>query len=113
MWKFLLGALALTSTFDSSYQKRRQKYNLAVANHRRLLDGMIANYIRLIKLDPIAECGVADGLEARFHIYSEEDIVYILDGIYEELPEAADRIFDMFAEMPVLPEVRGYGIEFV
>ena len=53
MWKFLLGAWALTSTFDSTYEKRRQKYNLAVANHRRHLDDKISNYIRLIKLDPM------------------------------------------------------------
>jgi hypothetical protein len=113
MWKFLLGAWALASVCDNKYEKRKQKYNQAVANHRRLLDEKIANYIRLIRLDPIAEQGMADGLAASFHIFSQEDIVYILDGISVELPEAADRIFDMFAEMPVLPEVRGYGIEFV
>lgn len=113
MWKFLVGAWALTTAIDSKYEKRRRKYNQAVANHRRLLDEKIANYIRLIKIDPIAEQGTADGLEARFDIYSEEDIEYILDGIAEELPEAADRIFNMFAEMPVLPEPRGYGIDFV
>lgn len=113
MWKFLLGAWALTSAVDSSYNKRRRKYNQLVANHRRLLDKKIANYIRLIKLDPIAEQGMADGLETSFHIYSSEDIDYILNGIYQELPEAACRIADMFAEMPVLPQPRGFGIEFV
>jgi hypothetical protein len=113
MWKFLLGAWVLTSTIDSSYNKRRRNYNQLVANHRRLLDEKIKNYIRLIKLDPIAEHGVADGLEYNFHIYSSEDIDYILNGIYEELPEAACRIAQLFAEMPVPPQPRGFGIEFV
>ena len=113
MWKYLLGAWALTSTIDSTYQKRRQKYNLEVAKHRQRLDEKIADYIRLIKLDSIAERGVADGLEHIFHIFSLEDIEYILNGIYEELPEAACRIAKMIDEMPVTPVERGYGIEFV
>ena len=113
MWKFLLGAWLFTSVFSDSNEKRRRNYNKLVANHRRLLDKKISNYIRLIKLDSIAEFGVADGLEHNFHIYSSEDIDYILCGIYEELPEAACRIAQMFDEMPVHPQPRGYGIEFV
>ena len=113
MWQYLLGAWLFTSLFDNTYEERRRKYNRLVAKHRKQLDDRIENYIRLIKLDPIAEQGIADGLEYNFHIYSSEDIDYILNGIYEELPEAANRIADMFDEMPVLPQPRGFGIEFV
>ena len=113
MWQYILGAWLFTSVFGDSYEKRRRNYNRLVAKHRQRLDDKIDNYIRLIKLDSIAERGVADGLEYNFHIFSLEDIDYILDGIYQELPEAACRIADMFAEMPVPPQPRGYGIEFV
>ena len=73
----------------------------------------IENYIRLIKLDPIAERGIADGLGENLHIFSLEDINYILNGIYEELPESAVRIAEYIDAMPGTPLPRGYGVEFV
>ena len=101
MWKYLLGAWVVTSLFDDSYEDQRWKYNRLVAKHRLMLDEKIENYIRLIKLDPIAERGCADGLEYNLHIFSLEDINYILNGIYEELPDAACRIAQMIDELPL------------
>jgi hypothetical protein len=113
MFKVLLGSLILTSVFDNSYNQRRKRYNKLVAKHRKQMDERIANYIRLIKLDSIAEHGVADGLEHNLDIFSLEDIKYILDGIYKELPESAMRISQYIDELPGTPQARGYGVDFV
>ena len=113
MWQYIFGAWIFTSVFGDSNEKRRQNYNRLVAKHLKKLDDRIENYIRLIKLDSIAEHGVADGLEYNFHIFSSEDIDYILCGIYEELPKAAWRISEMIDEMPGTPQPRGFGVDFV
>ena len=113
MWKYLLGAWVVTSLFDDSYEDRRWKYNLLVAKHRQQMDERVDNYIRLIELDPIAELGIADFFQANLDVYSSEEINYILVGIYQELPEAACRIAQMIDEMPLAPQPRGFGVDFV
>ena len=113
MLNYFIGAWLLTSIFGDSYNQRRKRYNKLVANHRKQMDVRIANYIRLIKLDPIAEHGVADGLEHNLDIFSLEDINYILDGIYQELPESAIRIAQYIDKLPGTPQARGYGVDFV
>ena len=113
MLNYLIGAWLFTSVFGDSYNYRRKKYNKLVAKHRKQMDERIANYIRLIKLDSIAERGIADGLEVSLHIFSLEDINYILNGIYQELPDSAVRIAQYIDEMPVAPQPRGYGVDFV
>ena len=113
MWEYFIGAWLFTSVFSDSYEKRRRKYNQLVAKHRQRLDEKIDNYIRLIELDSIAELGIADFFEANLDVYSEEEINYILVGIYEELPEAALRIAQMINELPLTPQHRGFGVDFV
>jgi hypothetical protein len=113
MWQYILGAWLFTSVFSDSYEKRRRKYNRLVAKHRKQLDDRIENYIRLINLDSIAERGIADGLGENLHIFSAEEIDYILAGIYEELPDSAIRISQMIDEMPLTPQPRGFGVDFV
>ena len=113
MWQYIFGAWLFTSLFGDSYEKRRRRYNNLVAKHRQQMDERIENYIRLIKKDRFAETAIADFFEDNLHIFSEEEINYILVGIYQELPEAACRIAKMIDEMPVTPVERGYGIEFV
>ena len=113
MLELLLGSWLLTSLFDDSYEDRIRKYNWLVKKHRKQMDERIDNYIRLIELDSIAELGIADYFEDNLDIYSEEEINYILCGIYEELPKAAWRISEMIDEMPGTPQPRGYGVDFV
>ena len=113
MWQYLLGAWLFTSLFDDSYEDRRWKYNRLVAKHRKQMDERVENYIRLIELDSIAELGIADFFEDNLDIYSEEEINYVLAGIYEELPESACRIAQMINEMPLTPQHRGFGVDFV
>ena len=113
MLELLLGSWLLTSLFDDSDEDRRRKYNWLVKKHRKQMDERIDNYIRLIELDSIAELGIADFFEANLDVYSEEEINYILVGIYQELPEAALRIAQMINEMPLTPQPRGFGVDFV
>ena len=113
MWQYLLGAWVVTSLFDDSYEDRRRKYNWLVKKHRKQMDERIDNYIRLIELDSIAELGIADFFEANLDVYSEEEINYILVGIYQELPESALRIAQMINELPLTPQPRGFGVDFI
>ena len=113
MWQYILGAWLFTSVCGDSYEDRRRKYNWLVKKHRKQMDERIDNYIRLIELDSIAELGIADFFEANLDVYSEEEINYILVGIYQELPEAALRIAQMINEMPLTPQPRGFGVDFV
>ena len=113
MWKFLLGAWVVTSLFDDPYECQRRKYNKLVAEHLAQIDERIEKYIRLIKKDSFAERAIAVFLGDNFHIFSSEDIDYILCGIYEELPKAAWRISEMIDEMPGTPQPRGFGVDFV
>ena len=113
MFNFLIGAWVLTTMFGSSYNQRRKKYNKLVAKHLKQMDERIEKYIRLIRRGSIAERGIADAFSDNLDIYSLEDINYILNGIYQELPEAATRIAQYIDALPGTPQPRGYGVEFV
>jgi regulator of sigma D len=101
------------SAFGKSYDQRRRKYNKLVDRHLAQMDERIQNYIRLIKLDSIAERGIADNLGENLHIFSLEDITYILNGIHKELPASAIRIAEYIDAMPGTPVPRGYGVSHV
>ena len=113
MFNYLIGAWIITSMFGSSYNQRRKRYNKLVAKHLKQMDERIIKYIGLIRRGSIAERGIADALSDNLDIYSLEDINYLLNGIAQELPEAATRIAQYIDAMPGTPQARGYGVEFV
>ena len=115
MWQYFIGAWVLISLFDNPYEKRRRKYNQLVVEHLTQMNENIENFKRLLREDnnPFAIQAIADAMGCNLHIYSLEDIDYILIGIYEELPEKASEIARLINEMPGTPQPRGYGLEFV
>lgn len=114
MWKFLLKAWVLTEVFSRSINKQKSKYNQLVVEHLRQMDEQIAGHKELMRENnPFIVRAIADAIGTNLHIYSQEDINYILNGIYEEFPEEASKIGKLIDEMPGTPQSRGYGLDFV
>ena len=114
MFNFLFKSWLLTSVFSSSFKKQQRQYERLIAEHYNQMDIQIEEFIELIRDDNNFYLrGIAEIMGCNLHLYSQEDINYILSGIYEEFPDEAIKIEKYIDELPGTPQWRGHGTEFI